>query len=211
MAAKAKAASNGPLELKRIALETIEVPIVGTSELIVHNWSDKAKRQMLEKQMKPGTRAKKTPKDPVEDYEASKYKTPDGKDAMVTTAFKQSMVDALRYFDGVSMVMGKTAFFVEGEFVEIDGEPRMREDMVRLETGTADIRYRAGYQNWSTKLTITYATTILTRESIISLVDAAGQTQGVGDWRPSSKKKTGPFGRFMVDPNREVVILSEAC
>lgn len=207
-AVKKQAVQAGPIELKRIELETIVVPIVGTSELIVHNWSEKSKRQMLEKQMKPGTRAKKEPKVPEEDYEATKYKTPEGKDAMVTTAFKRAMVDALRYFDGVSMVLGKTAFFVEGEFVELEGESRMREDMVRNETGVADIRYRAGYPEWRTKLTITYAKTILTKESVISLVEAAGQTQGVGDWRPSSKKTTGPFGRFMVDTSREVEVIT---
>lgn len=210
MAAKAKApAQSGPITLKRIELETVVVPIVGTSELIVHNWSDKAKRQMLDKQMKPGTRSKKEAKDPVADYEATKYKTPEGKDAMVTTAFKKAMVDALRYFDGVSMVLGKTAFFVEGEYVELEGEPRMREDMVRLDGGgSADIRYRAGYPEWKTKLTITYAKDILTMESVLSLVEAAGQTQGVGDWRPSSKKTTGPFGRFKIDTSRKIEVIT---
>lgn len=207
MVAKNKAPS-GPVELQKIALETIRVPIIGTSELIVHNWSEKAKRQMLEKQLKPGTRPKKAPKDPEADYEASKYKDEYGHDAMVSTAFKQAMVDALRYFDGVSMVMGKTAFFVENEFVPLTGEPRPREDMVRLESGTADIRYRAGYPEWSAKLVITYVKSILTQESIISLVDVAGQTQGVGDWRPSSKKKTGPYGRFQVDISKPVEVLS---
>jgi hypothetical protein len=200
---------SGPITLKRIELETVVVPIVGTSELIVHKWSDKAKRQMLDKQMKPGTRSKKEAKDPVADYEASKYKTPEGKDAMVTTAFKKAMVDALRYFDGVSMVLGKTAFFVEGEYVELEGEPRMREDMVRLDGGgSADIRYRAGYPEWKTKLTITYAKDILTMESVLSLVEAAGQTQGVGEWRPSSKKTTGPFGRFTIDTSRKIEVIT---
>ncbi|MFA5379037.1 MAG: hypothetical protein WC455_25000 [Dehalococcoidia bacterium] len=209
MVAKPKDGSQEPITLKRIEMETITVPIVGISELIVHNWSEKAKRQMLEKQMKPGTRTKKEPKDPVADYEASKYKTPEGKDAMVSTAFKQAMVDSLRYFDGVSMVLGKTAFFVEGEFVEIEGEPRMREDMVRLDgpSRTADIRYRAGYPEWRATLRITYAKQVLTKESILSLVETAGQTQGIGDWRPSSKKTTGPFGRFTIDQDRPIEVI----
>ena len=208
MSSKKAAESTEPMVLERIAMGTVKVPIVGISELIVHNWSEKSKRQMLGKQMNPGTRPKKEPKKPEEDYEATKYKTPDGKDAMVSTAFKRAMVDALRYFDGVSMVLGKTAFFVEGEFVEIEGEPRMREDMARNKTGVADIRYRAGYPEWRATLTISYATKILTKESIISLVDAAGQTQGIGEWRPSSKTTTGPFGRFQVDPDRPVEVMT---
>jgi len=211
VAAKAKeSAQSGPIVLERIEMGKLAVPIVGTSELIVHNWSEKAKRQMIEKQMQRGTKAKREARDPEADYEATKYKTPEGKDAMVTSAFKRAMVGALRYFDGVSMVLGKTAFFVEGEFVELEGAPRMREDMVRLDGpgAKADIRYRAGYPEWKTKLIITYAKDILTLESILALIEAAGQTQGVGDWRPSSPKTTGPFGRFMVDPESKIEVIS---
>lgn len=208
MAATSKdVAQSGPITLKRVELGTIIVPIRGTSELIVHNWSEKSKREMLEAQMHRGTRQKKAPKDPVADYEASKYKTEDGKDAMVTTAFKKAMVDAIRFFDGLSMVAGRVAFFVEGEFVEIEGKPRMREDMVRIARGTADIRYRAGYPEWRTKLTITYAKVLLTKESILLLIDAAGQTQGVGEWRPSAPSSTGPFGRFEIDPDRQIEVI----
>ena len=202
--AKKSEVPSGPINLKRIALQTLRIPIIGISELIVHQWSEKAKRQMLEKQMAPGIKSKREAKYPIADYEATKYKMPDGSDGFPSVAFKQAMVDALRFYEGVTMVMGKMAFFVEGDLVKIEGEPRMREDMVRLETGVADIRHRAGYPNWSAMLTITYNPELLTAESVLALVDAAGRMVGIGEWRPSSKKRTGPYGRFQVDDTRPV-------
>ena len=45
------------IEINKIASETISVPIVGTMPLIVHNFSEKSKRQMLDAQQ-----GRKTPK-----------------------------------------------------------------------------------------------------------------------------------------------------
>lgn len=206
MAVKAKkdAVPSGPLNLKRIDLRTLRIPIIGISELIVHNWSEKAKREMLGNQMTPGIKTKRSPKDPMADYEASKYKMPDGSDGFPSISFKLAMVDALRFYQGVTMVMGKMAFFVEGDLVKIEGDPRMREDMVRLATGVADIRHRAGYPRWSAVLDISYNPVLLTDESILALVDAAGRMVGVGENRPSSKNRTGPYGRFQVDETKPI-------
>jgi hypothetical protein len=57
------------------AIETVHFKLVGDSPLIVHAWSEKAKRQMLDKQMKKATKAKEA-KDPQADYEACFYRTP---------------------------------------------------------------------------------------------------------------------------------------
>ena len=49
--------------------------IVGDSELILHNWSQKAKQEMLDKQMGKA-REKKAFKDPLADYESGFYRMP---------------------------------------------------------------------------------------------------------------------------------------
>src|SRR5882757_10917726 len=57
------------VNIERIGTEMIDVPIIGTTPLIMHRFSEKAKRQMLDTQQ-----GKKTPKqkrDPQADYEAS--------------------------------------------------------------------------------------------------------------------------------------------
>jgi len=82
--------------------------------------------------------------------------------------------------------------------IKLNGAHRMREDMVRLETGVADIRYRAGFPEWTANLTITYNASIISREQLLNLIEAAGYG-GVGEWRPSAPKcASGSFGCFRV-------------
>ena len=61
-----------PIEVKRAA-----VRIVGDTPPIMHAWSEKAKREMLEKQMKTAKAKAKDAKNPIEDFIRSMYwKTP---------------------------------------------------------------------------------------------------------------------------------------
>ncbi len=183
--------------LRPLDLRQVEVPIVGVTEYISHKWSEKAKRLMLEAQTSK-TRRKKEPKNPKEDYEGSIYWLPDGKPGIPAAAFKAAIVGACRLFEGLPMTQAKLAITVMGELVPIVGKPEMREDMVRLETGVADIRYRAGFFPWSTTLPIRFNAGILNLDSLIALVDAAGQG-GVGEWRPSAPKSaSGTYGMFEV-------------
>lgn len=197
---------NGPIELKRLDIQVVDIPIVGVTPLIVHNWSEKAKRQMLEKQMK-GTKLKKEPKDPEADYESSMYRFADGRHGFPAGGFKAAIVGGARMFDGLPMTHLKMALRVEAGsegLIEIHGEPRMREDMVRLETGVADLRYRAEYPEWSATLRISYNANMLSLEQLVNLVNAAG-FGGVGEWRPSAPKSaSGSYGCFRVKTEVDV-------
>jgi hypothetical protein len=64
------------IQINKIASETISVPIVGTMPLIVHNFSEKSKRQMLDAQQ--GRKSPKQVRDPEAEYEAAFYRTKDG-------------------------------------------------------------------------------------------------------------------------------------
>lgn len=55
------------IELPPLNLEIIEVTLIGDTPLISHVWSEKAKREMLGKQMKVAKPAKEA-KDPHEDF-----------------------------------------------------------------------------------------------------------------------------------------------
>ena len=64
-------------------------------------------------------------------------------------------------------------------------------------SGTADLRYRAEYFPWSADVYVNFVPSLLSPDSVLALVDAAG-LGGIGEWRPS-KAKTGIFGTFRVD------------
>lgn len=186
------------VELKPINIERAVVELVGDSPLIVHAWSAKAKKEMLDKQMKKA-KGPKQAKDPEADYEACFYRLPDNSPGFPTIAFKGAAVSAAgRFADGMKMTEVRGSFHIEGELVEVEGEPSMREDMVRVGMGTADIRYRPEFKQWKVKLPIRYNADAISLEQIVNLFNMAGFGVGVGEWRP---EKDGLFGMFHVKTN----------
>ena len=67
------AAKNGAIEIRPINLKHIEIKIIGTTPLIVHAWSHKAKQEMLDKQRGKKVNAKHEIKIPRNDFMASLY------------------------------------------------------------------------------------------------------------------------------------------
>lgn len=200
------------IQIARIGTETVRVPILGTMPLIVSNFSEKAKRQMLDAQQ--GRKSPKQARDPEAEYQAAFYRTKDGYGFPVT-AFKQATVGAARFYGkDVRMTELRQFLFMRGELsendrqalVEIVGTPRMREDVVRLGgvSRSADLRYRPEFPEWSTVLEVTYVKSSLSRDSVLSLIDAGGMGIGVGEWRPEHK---GEFGTFCIDPSKEVEVI----
>lgn len=61
------------IEIKPINIVTTTVRIEGDTPLIMHRWSEKAKRMILEKQMKKTKSSAKEAKNPVEDFIESVY------------------------------------------------------------------------------------------------------------------------------------------
>jgi hypothetical protein len=190
-----KKPSDQAITLPRLNLKVIKLRLVGDSALISHAWSEKAKREMLNKQMKKATQAKEA-KDPQADYEASLYKHPDGGFGFPSIAFKGAAVDACSSISGVTKVEARGAFHINGDMVKIIGEPTPREDMVRIAMGTADIRYRGEFREWSAEITLRYNANVLSAEQIANLFNTAGFAVGVGEWRP---QKNGSFGMFHVE------------
>jgi hypothetical protein len=172
----------------------LELTLIGTSPLICHAWSHKAKQMMLMKQMKAPKQAKEA-KNPEQDFLESLYPHPEGGHGFPSVAFKSAAVDACSHVDGVTKVEARGAFHVEGELVKVDGKPSPREDMVRIAMGTADIRYRGEFKEWSCTLRLSYNANVLSPEQIVNLFNVAGYAIGVGEWRPA---RDGSFGRFRV-------------
>lgn len=182
------------IEIPSIQVHTLPITLVGDSPLICHRWSDKAKQMMLDKQMGKAVQ-KKAPKDPEQEFKDSLYEYPGGGYGFPSVAFKAAAVGACRSVEGIKMTEARAAFHIPGELVKINGEPTMREDMVRISMGTADIRYRGEFRTWSVDLLIRFNEAVLTPAQIVNLFNVAGFGVGVGEWRP---EKDGSFGMFHV-------------
>lgn len=198
------------IEISRLGAATLHVPIRGTAPLLMHKFSEKAKRQMLDAQQ--GRRSPKVNRDPEADFIAATYHLDDGGYGFPTIGFKAATVSAARFFGkDVTMVGLRQSMFFRGEHSKAEGQqltriegpdPIMREDVVRLGQSGTDLRYRPQFNDWTAILIIVYVKSMLSPGSILSLVDAAGLGVGVGEWRPEKK---GDYGTFEVDPTREVV------
>ena len=97
------------------------------------------------------------------------------------------------------MTTARQLFWVSGQinpdYVTIDGEPRMREDVVRLNGKTADLRYRGEFYPWSTVLRVKINAQVIAPETVFALITQAGFSVGVGEWRP---ERNGQYGCFEV-------------
>lgn len=206
------------ITISKIGTETLLVPILGTSPLIVHKFSEKSKRQMLDAMQ--GRKAPKEPKDPEREFRDAAYRLDDGGYGFPAIALKSATVSAARFFDkSVTMVGLRQTIFVGGEFSKAEGqmmlrivgpdgkpiEPEMREDVVRVGNGGTDLRYRPAFNEWSVVAPITYVKSMLTRDSVLSLVEAGGLGVGIGEWRPEKK---GDCGTYIIDQTREVQVVS---
>ncbi|MFN2592333.1 MAG: hypothetical protein ABR532_05810 [Candidatus Dormibacteria bacterium] len=198
-------ATDSSIQIQRVERRVAAVPIVGTAPLIVHAWSAKAKQMMLDAQQ--GKKAQKTVKDPEADFTASMYRFENGDHGFPAVGFKSAIVGGARFYDkSISMAALKRLLFVSGEgpeqLVRLETtEPKMREDVVRVGMGTADLRYRAQYNEWRAVLLLTYAPASISLDSVLALVDAGGMGDGIGEWRP---EKGGSFGTFTIDDARQI-------
>jgi hypothetical protein len=203
--------SDAAIAITKIGTETLRVPLIGTTPLIVHRFSEKAKRQMLDNMQ--GRKSPKVAKNPEAEYEAAFYRLADGGYGFPALAFKAATVGGARFYSGVTMTALKQFMFIHGEvgddgraLTRIEGEPMMREDVVTVGRNGSDLRYRPQFSTWSATLTVRYVTSALTQGSVLSLIDAGGMGVGVGEWRP---EKDGDFGTYQVDPAREVEIIHD--
>ena len=179
-------------------LDMIEISIKGTTPLITHAWSEKAKRQIQDKQGKKASMGREA-KDPKAEFQAARYVHAEGWDAIPAVSFKNAAVRAATDA-GMKMTDARRAFQVHGvtdpEWVKIEADaPIMREDMVRVGNGAADIRYRPQYWPWGVTLRVRYNPTAVSAEQIVNLFRIAGFGVGVAEWRPTCN---GSFGMFEV-------------
>jgi len=203
------------IEVPKINLKPATIRIEGTSPLVVHKFSEKAKKQMLDKQMKTAKTAAKEAKNPVEDFMGALYWLTEMPSEFTEEAFYKAVKDGARFgfpTTGVKAAIVSAAyrselvknkvslygtFHIAGEFIEIKGvTPVMREDTVRLQTGVADIRFRPEFPvGWYADIDIVYNAALLSLEQLVSFVTLGGFAVGIGENRV---EKGGNWGSFKV-------------
>lgn len=197
-----------PLQIKEAV-----VKIKGDSPLIVNNFDEKSRRQMLETQMKKA-KTTREPKNPVEDFIRSLHWLTEMPSEYTEKAFEEALKNGAKFgFPAVGIkasaisaayrnkfakdkVSIQGAFHIVGEMVEIKGTPTMREDIVRVANGNPDIRYRGEFKDWEMEFTIRYNENAYSLEQIINFINLGGFTCGIGEYRT---EKGGIYGTYHVE------------
>lgn len=211
------------VEIRPIEIASIPIRIVGDSPLITHAWSEKAKRMMLATQQKATKTKAKEIRRPFQEFVDSLYwltEKPEadtdeklekkvheilarktGRFGFPVTAVKQAANSAAYRLGWVKNQMElRGAYFLSGlndDLFEIQyDELLMREDMVRIGMGSADLRYRAEFRGWFADLVLKYnVNSNMTLEQILNCIEAGGFSVGIGEWRP---EKDGSFGMYHI-------------
>lgn len=230
------------IEIRPVVMRDVIVTIKGTSPLITHAWSAKAKKQILDKELGVTKTKAREPRDVIEEFASSMYwldRMPDEinektiGDALANgarfgfpvTAIKQAAIKAsYRMGWAKDQVSLKAAFMVKPSFdgyyggdcqidfekkkvvivpntykyadlVEIKSKPPvMREDPVTVGMGSADLRYRGEFRDWSIDFVLSYNENgLYTLDQIVNMINAGGIGCGLGEWRIEKDGVSGSF------------------
>lgn len=186
--------------------------IVGDTPLITHAWSEKARREMLQKQVK-ATKAGRDVRDPQADFVSSLYEMGNGNYGFPVTGVKNCILSAAHKDKGIARTSVMAALWLKAEMVRVrpalagaicdmplvriyGSAPEMREDMVKIGAGlnkTANLAYRGQFTNWAIRINGRLNTSVVTMEALTFLIQESGLSAGLGEWRNERK---GIFGAF---------------
>lgn len=199
------------INLPEIKLERHQLFLIGNAPLIVHAFPEKARKEMLAKQMKTA-KGGRDARDPYAEVEAARYPLPDGRDGFPAVGFKAAAVTACTALSDVTKVAARQAFRVEGVPMNTGGAiegsfirtalvplvahtPTIREDVVRLSgpSRAAEVRYRPEYSTWGVELDVMLNPQVVSIGQLATMFQAAGHGVGVGDYRPERDGDCGTF------------------
>lgn len=194
--------------IKRLELAVAPFRVIGTAPLVIHAFSEKAKRQIMEKHQQ-GMRSQKGKarerRDYQQEYEQARHKSPEGWDGIPATGFREAMLSVCQSI-GFKRRLAEQAIFVEADGYDArDGTPLVRiikghpiRDIrpVRVGRGMPDIRSRPMWMpGWEAVVRVAWNPDLFSATDVANLLYQAGKTVGVGEGR---RGKMG-WGFFRVE------------
>ncbi len=195
------------ITLEPMRLERMVVSIVGTDLYVPHRFAEKAKDAIRRKKLGERSRMREVAV-PEHEAEDATYRLEDGTFGIPVSAFKGAIAGAAHRDLGIPRTIVNQGIRIYGDgrdhrdFTSLvrlhpnEGDPRIREDVVRVGIDSADLRWRMSFgPGWFAHLQIEFDADKLTSQTIVVLLQRAGFGVGVGEWRP---EKGGTWGTFEV-------------
>jgi hypothetical protein len=194
------------ISIHKVQQGRLEVCIVGSSPLVMNRMSEKAKHELLCPRGRMTLYDKQTNQkhDPLVEFRAAPHRIKRGDSllAMPSTAFKGALSTAALDLPGTKKAQIARLTYVEGEYVEVFGIPKLYMAVVRSAdmNKTPDIRTRVIIEEWAARFTVDFVEPLLKAQAVTTLIANGGIYVGIGDGRPEKGKLS--FGRYrVVSPN----------
>lgn len=98
------------VEIKPVSYQSLSFGIVSVSPLVMHQWTDKARRALREKHAGRKTKEREK-RDPQAEADAATYKCEDGTPGIPAIAFKSSLISAAHKDLGIEKTLIRKAVF----------------------------------------------------------------------------------------------------
>jgi len=176
----------------------IKIGSIPGSTLITHRLT----KEVVEKFMmrEEGKTKQKEIRDYDAEYKDCFYYTEDKKYGFPASGFMGALLDACIAL-GIPKTQIKRSVRILGDIYELKYKKlnhRIDNPKRGGRNSTPDTRHRPEFIDWECELVIQYDTNQITPDQIINLINQAGFSTGIGDWRPGAPKSSGIHGMFKV-------------
>lgn len=197
--------------LQPIKIKEVEITIEGTTPLIVNNFNEKSRRQILDAQMKK-PKKEKEPRNPIEDGMRALYWLTPMPEEFTEESFEKALKEGARFGFPSKAIKASAAsgayrnkmtkdkvslygaFLIPEELIEIKYDNlRIREDYVRVANGAADVRFRPEFDGWSMTFKILYNENAYSLEQILNFINIGGFSCGLGEQRIEKGGNNGSY------------------
>lgn len=198
--------------------KTVEITIRGTAPYVQNAFSKKAQEMIREKQAAGSTATKgkkREAKDFAALYKQAQHISTTNWRGIPASALRNALVDAC-VLVGYHKTKAKKAIFIEADGFDsvegtplirlyadgkskklVDAQPRHVEHRVKLPSGVPDIRVRAMFDQWQSKVRVRFDADMFTPSDIANLMMRAGLQVGIGEGRADSPASCGMgWGHF---------------
>jgi len=201
---KKKAEVTQTIEIIEMKRGVASYCLVGTRPLIMNRMSAKAMQQLLS----PGPRKNAAERqgtlkhNPLSEFQAAAHRMRDPASktllAMPALCFKNALREAALDMPGANKTQIGRLTYVNEEMIEVFGLPQLMISVTRCADAkkTPDMRTRVILPHWCCRIDINFVEPLLNAKAITHLLNTAGFTMGIGDWRP--QKGSGNYGQFRI-------------
>ena len=208
----------GRIVVSKPKFRMADIPIIGTTPLVVHKFSQKAV-DIIRANQEAGSQSRKGKQREArvfeDNFNAARHISVDGWDGFPASAIRNALISACRTV-GFKMTLAKMSLFVVAEGFDAQGTglvriigpgPECDIRPGRNATGGIDLRARPMWQaGWQAKVRVRWDGDQFSPEDVLNLLARAGQQVGIGEGRPDSRMSAGcGWGEFKVEPGDYLV------